>query len=389
MTGPTSDQPVMLPMCRHSSQGAARFRYPDGMPEPAPTSIPTLTSEPLSTVLNWLRAELAACGEARLNVPDPDAGQRLGLYPGEPGPAGIHRPYLTWLDLADLLDTYFLTPVRLTPTRLTPLQEGEPRDEGYVQLHFRRRPIATRDRSAERYAAGSEFGRVNKLEDPHFLHDLSEALTRAALPPTARVLSLGVGSGRELDLLEQVYPGQAFKVLGLDLDASALERAQTRHPGAVFWQQDVMKPELVERCLAGGDEAAQGESAQGESAQGSSRQWASAQGRFDLIMALSLFQSPGINQADLLWTLRTRLLAPSGTLILGFPNARYRGNELSYGARMLNFTRPDLSLLVKDLAAARKQLQAHGFKVYVTGKYEVLVTGVRQHSNPPDSNPSV
>lgn len=295
-------------------------------------SVPTFTHQPLSQILAWLRSELETGGEARLNVPDPDAGHALNLYPGEVGAAGVHRPYLSWQDAADLLDAHFLTPVRA----------GD-----LVQLHFRRRATAPRDRSSTRYAAGSEFSRIDKLEDPHFLHDLGEALTRAKLRPGARVLSLGVNSGRELDLLEQVYPGHAFQVLGLDLEPSALEVAQARHPAYDFRVQDVTRPGLNEL------------------------------GRHDAVLALSLLQSPGVVQEDLLRTLRSDMLAPSGTLILGFPNARYRGGELSYGARMLNFTRPDLSLLLRDVTAARRHLQRHGFTVYVTGKYEVLVTGVR------------
>ncbi|WP_407569825.1 class I SAM-dependent methyltransferase [Deinococcus altitudinis] len=296
-------------------------------------SVPTFTHQPLSQILDWLRSELGSGGEARLLVPDPDAGHALNLYPGETGPAGVHRPYLSWQDAADLLGAHFLTP---TPA-------GD-----LVQLHFRRRQTAPRDRSVGRYAAGSEFSRIDKLEDPHFLHDLSEALTRAALQPGARVLSLGVNGGRELALLEQVYPGHAFQVLGLDLEPSALEAAQARHPAYDFRVQDVTQPGLSEL------------------------------GRYDAVLALSLLQSPGVVQEDLLRALRSDVLAPSGTLILGFPNARYRGGELSYGARMLNFTRPDLSLLMRDVTSARRHLQRHGFTVYVTGKYEVLVTGVRR-----------
>jgi hypothetical protein len=304
-----------------------------------PAAAPTFTHEPLSRILGWLAAELLQRGEARLKVPDPDAGHRLGLYPGEAGPAGVHRPYLTWTDAADLNDAQFLTPI----------PAGE-----HVQLHFRRRPGPhegrARDRGTERYAAGSEFARVNKLEDPHFLHDLSEALVRANLPPGARVLSLGVNSGRELEVLDLVYPGHAFRVLGLDLDASALEVAQGRHPDYDFRVQDVTQPGLSDL------------------------------GRFDAVLALSLLQSPGVVQEDLLRTLRRDLLEAQGTLVLGFPNACYRGGELSYGARMLNFTRPDLSLLTRDVTAARRHLTRHGFTVYVTGKYEVLVTGVRASS---------
>lgn len=305
-------------------------------------AIPTYTTEPMAEIFDRLRAELREQDEASLRVPDPDTGHLLGLYPGEVGPAGVHRPYLTWTDLADLLDAHLLTPLPEAP---------------YVLLRFRRRPTATPDRSARRYAAGSEFGRLDKLEDPHFLHDLREALTRAALRPGARVLSLGVNSGRELAVLDQVYRGQALEVLGLDLEPSALEQAQARFPDYRFQQRDVTAPGLADF------------------------------GPFDVVLALSLLQSPGIVQEDLLRTLRGPLLAPAGTLILGFPNVRYRGGDPSYGARMLNFTRPDLSLLMRDVTHARRHLQRHGFTVYVTGKYEVLVTGVRRPSPDPAPPP--
>lgn len=48
----------------------------------------------------------------------------------------------------------------------------------------------------------------------------------------------------------------------------------------------------------------------------------------------------------------------------------------SYGARLRNFARPDLSLLAADVTQARRGLQKQGFKVFVTGKYEVLVTAI-------------
>ncbi|ULH14651.1 methyltransferase domain-containing protein [Deinococcus sp. KNUC1210] len=299
---------------------------------------PVFTSEPLKTVLDWLQHALEQHGEARCWVPDPDAGHALHLYAGEVLPtAGIHRPYLSWLDAADLLDAHFLTPEKRA--------DGP---EGFVLLHFRRRVTPPADRTEGRYAAGSEFQRIDKLEDPHLLHDLNEALRRADLKPGARILSLGVGSGRELALLEQAYPGHTFEVLGLDIEPSALELARQRFPvpNWHFEQRDV-------RALPD-----------------------AALGRFDLILALSLFQSPGLVIEDLLRGLRLGQLAAGGSFIVGFPNVRYRGQTLSYGARMLNFARPDLSLLMRDVITVRRHLQKHGFTVYVTGKYEVLITAV-------------
>ena len=63
-------------------------------------------------------------------------------------------------------------------------------------------------------------------------------------------------------------------------------------------------------------------------------------------------------------------------MIFGLPNCRYVDGEVEYGTRMLNFRQPELGLLVKDVAFYRKYLQQHDRQVFVTGKYDVLVTAV-------------
>ncbi|MFC6661055.1 methyltransferase domain-containing protein [Deinococcus multiflagellatus] len=159
------------------------------------------------------------------------------------------------------------------------------------------------------------------------------------------MLALGVNAGRELDALALAFPGRELDVVGIDLQADALAAAQARWPQAHFLALDV---NALPASL----------------------------GRFDLVLALSLLQSPGVVQDVLLARLRREHLTLGGGLILGFPNARYRDGTLSYGARMRNYARPDLSLLAADLTNARRGLQKHGYKVFVTGKYEVLLTAI-------------
>ena len=287
------------------------------------------TCEPLSRILPAVRAALAGTGEVTFTVPDPDVG--LGLYAGEVTAQGIHRPWQTWADLADLLGAHLLTPERV--------------GEGRVCVRLRRY-ANTPAPDAEGYGAAGDWGRVDKLEDPVFLFTLVEALRRVNPPAGGRVLALGVNAARELDALALAFPQRTFEMVGLDLDETALAVARRRHPQATFQVLDVTRlpaPDL---------------------------------GRFDLVLALSLLQSPGIRQDVLLAALRRHHLTPTGGLILGFPNARYRDGFLSYGARLRNFARPDLSLLTADVTAARRGLQKHGFKVFVTGKYEVLVTAI-------------
>ena len=283
---------------------------------------------PLSELLPLLRSGLQRAGQLSLIAPDPDSG--AGLYAGELTLAGRHRSYATWADIADVLGARLGTPER--------------RDGGRVRLALHRLPPL--DRQAE-YGEGSDFQRLDKLEDPWFLHGFTEALTRVKLHPGARILSAGVGSGRELDALEIAYPDQKFGVVGLDIDAGVLELARQRHAGK-GWTFQIGDVNALDAEL----------------------------GRFDLIIALSVLQSRNVNLERSLRGLMRDHLTPTGSLILGFPNCRYAGGEVRYGARMLNFRDPDLSLLLADVALVRRHLHKSGFKVYVTGKYEVLVTAV-------------
>lgn len=293
------------------------------------------TTEPMSVLLPAVRDRLRAAGEVTFEVPDPDVG--LGRYAGEATPHGTHRPWSTWTDLADLLGAHLLTPDRA--------------GEGRVRLTLRAHAPA-RDPDHAGYGPDGDWARVNKLEDPIFLATFVEALRRVNPPQGGRVLALGVNAGHELDALPLAFPARTFEVVGVDLDPAAAQAARERWPQATIHAADVnaLPPDL---------------------------------GRFDLILALSLLQSPGVRQDVLLATLRRQHLTPGGGLILGYPNARYRGGTLSYGARMRNYARPDLSLLAADVTNARRGLQKHDYKVFVTGKYEVLLTAIPAHTTTP------
>jgi hypothetical protein len=98
---------------------------------------------------------------------------------------------------------------------------------------------------------------------------------------------------------------------------------------------------------------------------------------YDLVIAIDTLQSTGLNGRNLILTLRKKLLKPNGSFILGFPNTRYLDGTIHYGARMRNYTEPELSLLVRDLFFYRRYLQQQGFIVKITGKYTVFLTAVK------------
>ncbi len=305
----------------------------------------TFTDEPLHEIVEHLRARLEPASPGTLltfTVLNPDL--HPGLFSGERvkfnGVTYRHRPYKTWLDLAERLNCRFLTPLMDDPhvtLRFQPLDLQAPwRDEG----------------GTEKYGPDSPFGRVSKLEEPAFLLDYEEALARAVLPPGGTVLDLGVNTGDEFAPFERLYPPDLYKTLrfvGVDHSESAVARARERFPDPQFsfYKADVNELEGLELP------------------------------RFDLVISIGTLQSPGVRDRDLLRSLVQNHLTERGALIFGFPNSRYVDGEVVYGARMKNFRQAELSLLIKDLAFYKKYLQQHKFKVFITGKYDLLITAVR------------
>ena len=120
--------------------------------------------------------------------------------------------------------------------------------------------------SGDAYAQDSDFARVQKLEEPTFLLDYTEALERVALKPQSHVLSLGVGRGDELVPFETLFAGDDLSFTGIDHSASALRSARERFPGDSY---RFIQADLGE--LGGLD-----------------------LGRFDLVISIATFQSPGV-----------------------------------------------------------------------------------------------
>lgn len=283
------------------------------------------TDEPLHVIIAYVAAALVRGEAAELVVLDPDAGRTA--YPGTQVDGGVHRPWRVWVELADRLNA-----------RLSVRTGSE------VLLRFElldRERTPERGAGSEAYGAGSGFARIKKLEDPGFVVDLREALGRARLPASSRVLDLGVNSGDELALVYETVPDAV--VTGVDHAETALAVARTRWPLATFIQADVAKPLGL--------------------------------GRFELVIAIGMMQIGNLDDRTLLRRLVQDHLAPTGAVIIGVPNCRYIDGEVSFGARMLNFSQPELGLVIKDIAFYRKYLQQHHLQVFVTGRNYLFVTG--------------
>jgi SAM-dependent methyltransferase len=284
---------------------------------------------------------IRSCGSARpieVTVLDPDHGR--GEHAGALIDGFVHRPWRVWIDLAERMSLRMLTPQPIAPN--------------LVALRFEPLVRTKRPREQRSYGPDSQFARVRKAEDPSFVLDLGDALARIALPANARVLSLGVNTGDEIALMIEL--GVDARFVGVDRDAAALAVARARFGANV---------ELIEADLA-----------------------ESIAGRFDLVIAIGVLQSGALDDRALVRRIVQDNLAVDGSVIFGLPNCRYVDGETEYGARMVNFTQPELGLLVKDAAFYRKYLQQHHRQVFVTGKHYLLVTAVpnRQQSVADDAD---
>ncbi len=288
-------------------------------------------ARPLVMVLRWARDVLQRADAFELDVPDPDPG---AASPGVP----TARTWRAWVDLAEHLGCRCHTPERITPdlvrvrySRLEPeaAWHGEAGDD-------------------ERYHPDAPFAAVRKLEHPGFLVPLLDALERVRPPDGGRVLVLGCHRGDEIEALGWLDPPPAgLDVVGVDRAAAVLEQARARFPGARFVACDVNELPLE-------------------------------LGRFHLVVAIDVLQSPRVDDKAVLRGLVQRHLEAEAALLLGLPNSRFRGDEVVWGARTRNYRAVDLSLVVRDLAAYRRYLQQHGFVTHVGGRYDLLLGAWRR-----------
>ena len=311
------------------------------------------TEEPLMEVMSWLtsRMEEAQPGEIfDFEVLSPDQN---GGVEGQPiihaGRRFVYRSLKTWFDLAERLGLKLLLPQPAEPPFIT-IRFQMPKEPG-KSLHScedASKPLDLR----ERYGADSNFGRIDKLEEPHFLADYCQALNLVKLPAGARILSIGVNNARELAPFQWLFAPRVFsnfQFVGIDYSKSAIARAMETYPGPQFRFLCADVAELK----------------------------ASDLGRFHLLLSIDTLQSSTMDGKDVFLRLAKQNLHEKSAVILGFPNSRFVSGEIQYGARLKNYNRPDLSLLVKDLFFYRRYLQKRGYRVQITGKYTVFLTAIR------------
>jgi hypothetical protein len=249
------------------------------------------------------------------------------------------KGYKALTNLAEILFCKMTTPLIL--------------DNNFVQIGFKKLNTTSSfhqslENSSERYGKDSLFSTIHKNEEPTFVIPYIHALKLAKLQNKSRILNLGINSGDEFAVIEEVFNNSShIEFIGIDYCQSAINEAKERFKtkeNFKFYAHDINA--LEELNL----------------------------GRFDLIISIGTLQSSNLDFKLTFMNIVQNYLDKQGSLILGFPNCRWYENEMIYGAKMPNYSFSEMTLLFKDVYYCKKYLQQKKFKVMLTGKEYVFLT---------------
>ncbi|MFA6189714.1 MAG: methyltransferase domain-containing protein [Sulfuricurvum sp.] len=307
----------------------------------------TFTTQPLNNILTWATESLKESDTLTFEILNPDIGR--GSYAGESVTIDdvtyVYRSYKALSDLGEILFCRMLTPKSVS--------------EHTVQITYEKLDLNDSfhhsDAKEEKYGVESRFSAIHKNEEPAFLSPYLRALRSVKVGEKKRILNLGINTGDEFDLIRTILPSETYEkieLVGIDHSSSAIKHARARFSegNATFYVHDINDLSSLDL------------------------------GRFDLIITIGTLQSPGIEFKPLFMKLVQEYLTPDGALILGFPNCRWMGGEMIYGAKAPNYPYSEMTLLYKDVYYCKKYLQQKKFRVTLTGKDYVFLTGTKIHS---------
>ncbi len=302
------------------------------------------TAESMIDILSWAHEALKESDTITFKVLNPDIGRKH--YAGETVTLDetdyLYRSYKAWSDLGELLFCRMLTPKAIS--------------EHIIQITFEKLDLSdsfhSSEEKKEKYGTASRFAAIHKNEEPAFLSPYLRALKSVKVGGKKRVLNLGINTGDEFDLIRHILPHEEYmniEFVGIDFSSSAIDAARERFSegNAIFHVHDIN--DLGSLDL----------------------------GRFDLIITIGTLQSTTIEFKSLFASLVQEYLSKGGAMILGFPNCRWMGGEMIYGAKAPNYPYSEMSILIKDIYYCKKYLQQKKFRVTVTGKDYLFLTATK------------
>lgn len=253
----------------------------------------------------------------------------------------LYRGYKSWIDLAELLKCKMLTPTR----------EEAP----FVRLKFialARHSFHDDSKKNEKYGINSAFSQIYKMEEPAFYYYYQEALLNAKISQRKRVLNLGINRADELEVIKNTVDKTSYQnmtFVGIDHSETAIAYAKSKFDAKNehFYTHDVNALDTL------------------------------SLGKFDMLISIGTLQSPSINFKPFFMHLIQDYMENDASIILGFPNSRWLGGEVLYGAKAPHYSMSEMGLVLSDILFCKKYLQQKKYRVRITGKYYLFLTATR------------
>lgn len=302
----------------------------------------TFTTQTMQDILLVVKKELQDKSQITFTVLNPDMSEGYaGHHVTINKTTYLYRGYKAWMDLAELLKCRMVTPKKI--------------DDTLVQLTFiklKNNSFHSDRKENEKYGTNSHFAQIHKMEEPAFFYYYNQALDNVKVENRKRILNLGVNRGDEFEVIKKRLDTKKYEninLLGIDHSESAISYAKRLFPeeNVTFYAEDINNLDSLKL------------------------------GQFDLLISIGTLQSPSINFKPFFMKLVQGYLSKDAAVILGFPNSRWVGGEMLYGAKAPNYAMSEQSLLYNDVMFCKKYLQQKKYRVTIAGKQYVFLTATK------------
>lgn len=302
----------------------------------------TFTTQTMQEILPQLQEILLTKESVSFSVLNPDLSEGYAGHSVElKNKTYLHRGHKAWNNLAELLRCKMLTP-----------KEAE-----YPLIHLtftklKEHSFHTDNKSNEKYGTNSHFAQINKMEEPAFFYYYNQALSNIKVENRKEILNLGINKADEFQVIKNRLNTKKYENIhftGIDHSESAIAHAMClfSENNVDFYTQDINQIDNLKL------------------------------GRFDLLISIGTLQSPSINFKPFFMKLVQEYLTKDAAIILGFPNSRWIGGEMVYGAKVPNYAMSEMGHLFTDVIFCKKYLQQKKFRVTLTGKDYIFLTATK------------
>jgi len=302
----------------------------------------TFTIQAMQEILPALQSEIEEKDSVTFSVLNPDLSEGYaGMHVNIDNHDYLYRGYKAWTNLAELLKCKMLTPKESTYPLITLTFEK-----------LKNTSFHSDTKSNEKYGIDSHFAHIHKMEEPAFLYYYNQALENVKVENRHRILNLGINRGDEFEVIKNKLNTKKYgniHFVGIDHSESAITYAKHLFPenNVNFYTEDINQLDTLKL------------------------------GQFDLLISIGTLQSPSINFKPFFMKLVQKYLTKDAAIILGFPNSRWVGGEMLYGAKVPNYAMSELGHLFTDVIFCKKYLQQKKYRVTITGKHYIFLTATK------------